>query len=95
MSYNEFAGLLGEGRGSFTFTGKQNELAYLLLLLDRNGLVHNWKGLSLFYEQKGLPKTVTAQNIVEAQEKMASRNDPAIKALMAGLKGSFPELVIV
>lgn len=94
VSYSDFARLLREGRGSFTFVGKQNELAYLLLFLDRNSLSDNWKGLTLFYERNGVPVKVTPKNIVEAQKKLSSRNDPAIKNLLAGLKGSFQALIV-
>lgn len=94
MSYRDFASLLREGRGSFHFEGRQNDLAYLLLFLNKNGFAANWKGLNLSYLKNGVAAKTRPDNIKDAQKKLSSRNEPEIKPLLARLKESFPEITI-
>lgn len=94
MSYHDFALQLREGTGSFHFVGKQTDLAYLLLFLNKNGLADNWRSLNLSYVKNGVATKTTAQSIRETHKKLSSRNEPEIKNLLAGLKESFPELVV-
>lgn len=94
LSYQDFASLLREGRGSFHFAGRQNDLAYLLLFLKRNGFAENWKGLNLSYVKNGVAAKTSAQSIKEAHKKFSTRNEPEIKPLLAGLRDSFPELTL-
>lgn len=94
VSYHDFALQLREGTGSFHFAGKQTDLAYLLLFLNKNGLADNWKGLHLSYLKNGVPTKTTAQSIREAQKKFSIRNEPEIKNLLGGMRETFPELAV-
>jgi hypothetical protein len=91
VSYEEFSRLMA-GSGSLRFVGMQNELAYLLLFLERNGLLENWRDLSLSYERQGVATKVSAQNIREAQKKLFNRNDTAVKTMLLGLQEPFPNV---
>ena len=94
MPYHDFASLLRDGQGSFHFAGKQNDLAYLLLFLNRNGFAENWRGLNLSYLKNGVASKTTAQSIREAQKKLSIRTEPELKLLLSRLEANFLELII-
>lgn len=94
IPYRDFTSLLRDGRGSFHFEGRQNDLAYLFLFLNRNGFAGNWRGLNLSYLKNGVAAKTRPDSIKDAQKKLSSRNEPEIKPLLARLKESFPEITI-